>query len=299
MNEFLNLIYYHWKRSNWVIDPKTWISHFKDIPINKPIFFIGNQGGGLTLISRMIRHHSDIVNITGNHNYWSGADEMQRVMVTRLPKTLRLSGGVLNSDPEHPRFSQPRSWSYGSDDLIDQYHLTEKDYSKSASQKFKTIIGEAIYRFGKNGTGIRFLDKSQSYTLKMRYIDALLDHSEPYFVLISREPIAACYRQASGHAGGDMNRYADFMDFNERLEVCMQHYNNVMDIALEDGKKVQHFKHFRFEDFLKQPAKKVGELCSFLGLEYNSELIPQPHHEIPFGTRYTRRWYPLREGVND
>lgn len=299
MKEFFNLIYYHWKRSNWLVDPRTWISHFKDIQITNPIFFVGNQGGGLTLISRMIRRHRNIINITGNNDYWSGADEMHRVMVSRLPKTLRLSGGLLKSDPEHERFSQPRSWSYGSDDLVDKYHLTEKDYSEEVANRLKTIIGEAIYRFGDEEGQVRFLDKSQSYTLKMRYIEALLRESDPYFVLISREPVAACYRQASGRAGGDMKRYADFMDFNERLEVCMQHWCNTMNTALEDGKSVERFTHFKFEDFLRNPAERVGELCDFLELEYSSELIPQAHHNIPFGTRYTRRWHPLRQEVNE
>lgn len=295
--ELSNLFYSHWRRVNWVIDPNTFISHFKQTRINKPFFFVGNQGGGLTLISRMLRRNPSVISITGNNTYWTGADEMQRVMVARLPKTLRLSGQFLNSDPSHPVFSPPRSWSYGSDDLVDDYHMTEDDYDSAESKTLQKIIWEALYRFSDNPSEARFIDKSQLYTLKMRYIEALLEDSEPYFVLISRDPVAACYRAATGKAG-DLERYKDKLSFEERLEVCIQHWYNCMSIALEDSKHVNHFRHFRFEDFLTKPEKSVKLLCKFLGLNYYENMIPQPHHSIPFGTRYSKRWYPLKENVN-
>lgn len=299
MKDFLNQAYYHWKRNNWILSPKTWISHLKEPQIYKPIFFVGNQGDGITFISRIIRRHPETVNITGNHKYWSGADEMQGIMATRLPASLVKSGKWVKKDPPHPRYSQPRSYSYASDDLVGQYSFTDSDYTEEASKKLKTIIGEAVYRFGKGRKKVRFADKSQSYALKMKYIEALLQPAETYFVLISREPIAAIYRQASGKAGGDIKRYAEFMDFDERLEICIQHWCNKMEIALRDGKDLKHFIHFKFEDFLVEPQKNAKQLCKFLELEYNDELIPQPHHKIPFGTKYTKRWHPIRTNVND
>lgn len=299
MKDFFNLQYYHWKRNNWLVDPRTWLSHFKKPEINKPIFFVGNQGDGITFISRIIRRHNQIVNITGNNNYWTGADEMQGVMALRLPRTLVKSGKWVHKDPPHPKFFTPRVYSYASDDLVDKYRYTEKDYTPEASKKLKTIIGEALYRFGRNKKNARFVDKSQSYGLKMKYVEALLAPSEPYFVLISREPIAAIYRQASTLGGGDMRRYKDIMDFDERLEVCIQHWCNKMSTALKDGKELKHFTKFKFEDFLVDTEKYAKQLCEFLELDYNPELIPQPHHKIPFGTRFTKRWYPVRLNVND
>ena len=283
---------------NWIIDPKTILAKFKRINIDRPIFFVGNQGGGLTLISRMIRRHPSIVSISGNHEYWTGADEMQRVMVGRLPKTLSLSGKIINSDPKHNIYTLPRSWSYGVDDLIRAYHMTEESWNKKESEKLKRIIWEAIYRFSNNPSKARFVDKSQSYTLKMRYIESILEQTEPYFVLITREPVAACYRAASGKAG-DMERYSSKLNFDERLDICIQHWYNCMSIALEDGKHLQHFQHFRFEDFLSEPENSLNKMCNFIDLSCDTDMIPQPYHEIPFGTRYSKRWYPLKEDINE
>ena len=96
---FANLFYYHWKRNNWLFYPLRFFTQFKHINIDRPIFLLGNQGDGLTLIARMLRRHPDVVSITGNHTYWSGADEMQKVMMCRLPASLRLGGRFLCPDP--------------------------------------------------------------------------------------------------------------------------------------------------------------------------------------------------------
>ncbi len=223
---------------------------------------------------------------------------MQRVMVARLPKELRLAGQILGTDPPHPRFTPPRSWSYASDDLVDEYHLTEKDATESAREQFRSLIREALYCHGQEGTVNRFVDKSQVFTLKIRYIAALLKGVHPHFVLITRNPYAACYRAAIGKAG-DMERYSTFMSLRERVEVCAQHWANSMRYALHDGQNVEHFAHFRFEDILREPESQMQEMCSFLGLDYNDDLIPAPHHEVPFGSRFRDRWYPLRPDVNE
>nr|WP_272507878.1 sulfotransferase [Salinibacter ruber] len=259
---------------------------------------MGNQGGGLTLISRMVRRHPLAVSVTGDHTYWSGADEMQRVMVARLPAELRLAGQILGTDPPHRKFTPPRSWSYASDDLVDEYHLTEEDATESARNQFQSLIREALYCHGQEGTVNRFVDKSQVFTLKIRYIAALLEGTHPHFVLITRNPYAACYRAAIGKAG-DMERYSSFMSLRERVEVCAQHWANSMRYALHDGQNVEHFIHFRFEDILQEPEPQMQEMCSFLGLDYKHDLLPAPHHEVPFGSRFRDRWYPLRPDVNE
>jgi len=293
----INKVVYYTRRLGCVLDPRSFFFSFDDLNIDAPIFFIGNQGGGLTLVSRMIRRHADIVSITGNNDYWAGADEMQRVMVARLPNELRLAGRILGTDPSHPKFMPPRSWSYACDDLVDDYHLTECDYSDAAAEQFRFLIREALHRHGKGDQGSRFVDKGQVFTLKIRYIASLLEGVRPRFVLITRNPYAACYRAAIGKAG-DMERYAQFRDVEERVEVCSQHWANAMSYALRDGEQVEHFTWVRFEDILRRPEEKVRDLCGFLNLEFRDDLLPAPHHELPLGSKYRDRWYPLRPEVN-
>ncbi|MBK1877941.1 sulfotransferase [Pelagicoccus mobilis] len=292
----LRRLAYYWKRNNWMFYlPSLW-SDYEDVKIDRPIFLLGNQGDGVTLISRFLRRHTDVVSVTGNWKYWSGADEMQRVMEYRLPRKLRLAGKLTRTDPPHEKYYQPRSWSYGCDELYERYHDIEREASLEDSSDLKKTIRECIVRFSSSETA-RFLDKSQVYTLKTRYIQALLSDVDPHFALITRDPYAACYRAAKGKAR-DMRWYSKFLSFDERFELCQQHWKNCMSTVLEDSKSLRRFKVFQYEDFLLEPESKTREMCEFLGLDYEEEMIPAAHQKVPFATKFNQRWYPLRPEVN-
>jgi len=297
LENFANLIWYYWRRNNWIFYFHRFRGNYKRTEINRPIFLVGNQGDGLTLVGRMLRRHPRVVSITGNHKYWSGADEMQNVMRCRLPVSLRLGGRFICRDYPHPKLTPPRSWSYGSDDLIRYYRKTAADYDEKAAQTLRRIIREALYRFGKGEANKRFVDKSQVFSVKMSYVDALLKDTDPHFLLITRNPYATCYRAALG-AAGDMRRYSKYMSVDERMEVCVQHWSNVMRCVLEDKDKVSHFKWMRFEDILHEPRNSLMELCHFLDLPFVEDMIPKAGDSIPFGSKYRDRWYPLRPDVN-
>ena len=297
LGSLTNMLVYLVKRGSWVWYPKRFVSTFDDVVIDRPVFFVGNQGGGLTLVSRMLRRHPLLVSISGDYTYWSGADEMHRVMMTRLPPTLRTGGAWFARDHQHPVYTSPRSWSYACDEMLPSYRNTAQDYDEKAAQKMRFLIREAVHRFGRGREGVRFTDKSQVYSVKMGYMDALLEGTNPHFVLISRNPYASIYRAAIGRAG-DMRRYASTLDLDTRIEICTQHWCNAMRCVLEDSGKVYAFKAMRFEDFLHEPEASMRALCDFVGLDYSEKLLPQPQDVIPFGSRYSEKWYPLRLDVN-
>lgn len=291
-----NTAYYYWRRNNWMFYVPGWWGASKATEIDRPVFLLGNQGDGITLISRFLRRHPQVVSATGNHRYWTGADEMQRSMEYRLPRGLRLSGGLLKTDPPHPRFTMPRSWSYASDDLWEAYHSTEADANPADARRFRKAIAECLHRFG--GEGSRFIDKSQVFTLKTRYIQALLDGCDPFFVLITRNPYVSCFRAASGKAG-DMARYSSFLSFEERFEICIQHWTNSTRVVLDDSRHLRHFRHWRYEDFLAEPEANTKELCDFIGIDFRKDQLPAAEHRIPFGTKFGDRWHPLRPDNNE
>jgi hypothetical protein len=294
---FFNKLYYFWRRTKWRLDLYSSFKRYENVQIQQPIFLLGNQGAGLTLVSRMLRRHPKVVSITGDHTYWAGAGEMQNVMRCRLPASLRLGGRYLCRDVPHERFTPPRSWSYACDDLVDAYRKTEHDVNATVKKTFQKIIREALHRFGGAENEKRFIDKSQVFTLKMSYINALLAGTEPHFILITRNPYASVYRAALGKAG-DMKRYAEFLSLDERVRICAQHWRNAMRAVQEDREKVSHFTHLRFEDVLENPRESVQELCAFLKLPFREDMLPHPDHEFPLGSRYRDRWYPLRPEVN-
>lgn len=297
MAAITNFLYYHWKRDNWVLDVRRIFRSSLEQMVNRPIFLVGNQGAGLTLISRMLRRHPKVVSISGDNRYWAGADEMQKVMLLRLPRSLRLGGRFISDGISHPYFSPPRSWGYASDDLVESYRKTEADYDPVAAEKLLFLIMETLNRHGNGHEDRRFVDKSQVFTLKVSYIDALLRGTDPQFVLITRNPYASCFRAALGKAG-DMRRYSSFMSIKQRLRVCAQHWSNAMKYAIEDEDKVRNFYSFRFEDFLEDPRTSLEKLCASLDIEYSDNLLPNENQKIPFGSRYRDRWFPIRPDVN-
>ena len=295
--DFINAMAYYWRRSGWVVSPRHYLASLEKVRIHGPVFLLGNQGDGLTLISRMLRRHPKVVSITGDSSYWSGADEMQKVMMCQLPPSLRLGGRWFCKDVHHPLFTPPRSWSYASNDLISYYRKTADDYNEKDARLLRRIIQDSIYRFGR-GESKRFVDKSQVFSVKMSFVDALLKDTSPHFVLVTRNPYATIYRAAMGKAG-DMRRYAKYMSLDERVEVCLQHWLNTMKSVMEDKDKVSNFTWIRFEDMLRNPKETLLNLTRFLGLTFIEDMIPAPHHRIPLGSKYRDRWYPLRPDVNE
>ncbi len=291
----LHELYYLWRRNNWMLDPRSYFSGFRTVEIRGPVFLLGNQGDGLTLLSRILRRNRSVVSVTGNSSYWSGADEMANVYEPILGRDL---SGIRIKAPRHEKLTPPRSWSYACDDLIGAYRRTESDADEVSARRLRHAVGMAIRRHGKGIESPRFVDKSQVFTVKMSFIDRLLEGCNPYFILVTRNPYASIYRAATGSAG-DMRRYAEYMSLDERMRVCMEHWLNSARSVEEDRHKVKNFMSVRFEDLLESPRRVVMEICGFTGLEYSDDMIPQPHHRLPFGVKYRERWYPLRVDVNE
>ena len=163
--KMLNRLYYHLKRGRWIIDPRTYLGNYEDIPIDRPIFLLGVQCGGLTLVSRMLRRHPSVVSVTGNYRYWSGADKMHTVLGPILPAELTGLGYKV-PNPQHPLFDSPRSWTYACDELLPFYRKTSLDANIELKKKFKRIIRMMIakHAIDKNKA---LIDKNQVYIIKI------------------------------------------------------------------------------------------------------------------------------------
>ncbi len=290
----LNWLYYVYRRNNWMLDLSRFYKDFGDIKIDRPIFLLGTQGGGLTLISRMLRRNERVVSVTGDHHYWTGADEMQNVLGPILPPELT---GIKHKAPPDEVFSTPRGWLYATDRLIEKYRNDETDVDSELKERVKKILRWIIARHS-SVKKKRFTDKSQVYTVKVSFLNELLKGSDPKFVLITRNPYAVCYRSAKGKARS-LKLLEDEFNLRERVEFAAQHWANSMRYALKDREEVDSFLVVKFEDILNEPRKHLQQICSFADLSFSEDMIPQPEHEIPFGSRFYDRWYPLRPEVNE
>lgn len=288
-----NRAYYAYKRNNWMLDPSRLIGDQSSVSIDRPIFLLGTQGGGLTLVSRMIRRNEQVVSVTGNHGYWAGADEMQNVLSAILPPTLT---GLKHKAPPDEVFGTPREWLYATDRLLPAYRNTADDVTPEVQRKLENTLRWLIRRNAR-GARARFTDKSQLYTVKVSYIAKMLADYGPKFLLVVRNPYAMCIGRVERTAS--LRMLEGRLSFEERLELASQHWANSIACALEDGEKVDNFEIVRLEDVLKRPERELRKICDFLELEFNAEMMPQPHHRLPFGSERRDRWYPLREDVNE
>jgi hypothetical protein len=185
-----NLLYHYWRINLWRFHPLRFLRNLEKISIDRPIFILGVQGGGLTLISRMIRRHPLAVSVTGNSSNWAGPDEMQNVMGEYLPSTL---SGITKKLPKNDKYHQ-RDWLYAIDELIPLYRKTRLDHKPESAIKLKHAIKLCIASYARNPQFARFVDKSQSFTIRLDMIVSMLKELSPKFILITRNPYVLCYR---------------------------------------------------------------------------------------------------------
>ncbi|MEA3499491.1 MAG: sulfotransferase [Candidatus Marinimicrobia bacterium] len=290
----LNILYYIYKRNNYLFDPNRFFRSYKNVNIKHPIFLLGTQGNGNTFVSRMLRRSRNIISVTGNYKYWAGADEMNSVLGPILPKKFK---SIEYLKPYPDKIKYPVDWLCGTDKYFPLFRNNESDFGIELKEQFTQVIRWLINRYGKN-PNVRFLDKSQTFTIKMLLLEKIFQDSSPKFILVTRNPYASCYRAATGntytkkYCGEDNN-------FLERLELACQHWKNYNKTATVDGEKVNYFMTLRFEDTLKFPEKNLRKICNFIEIEYFPEMIPQKNDVIPFGSKRRDRWYPLRPDVNE
>lgn len=291
---FTNLFLLYLRLNLWRIHPKRFLTRLNSIPINHPIFLLGVQGGGLTLIARILRRNPRILSATGNASFWAGPDEMQNVMGDFLPPELT---GLKHKIPDIEKYPE-RDWIYATDDLLPQYRQVAADATPEIAQHFQKAIRIFLAIYAKNPLEARFVDKSQSYTLRLSFISALLKQYEPYFVLVTRNPFAACYRAATKVKSIQSLP----LSLENKLELATQHWANSFGCALDDQNETKRLLIIRFEDLLKDPQYWVEKICEFVQLDFQPSMLPSPNDRFPLGstgsTSGDHKWYPLRPDVN-
>lgn len=290
---------FHWRTTAWRRHP-SFRSGLADgeagaPALDRPVFLLGTQNGGLTLLSRILHRHRDAISVSGDYRYWAGEDEAQDALADILPEDF----GWRRIDlPGFP--SRNHGWVYASADFLPYYRRTAADARPAAAARYRRILRAIIAQQGK-GRAVRFIDKSQSLTVRIGAVQAALADCSPRFVLVSRDPFAVIWSQAT------RNGVVKALDrpMEDRVRLCADHWANSFSAALEDAEADPGIalRHWRFEDILADPSGRVAEICEFAGMTWDPEILPGPDDRFPWGSRtdaYNRRkWYPLRTNVND
>lgn len=275
-----------------------WSVAFRDGPavaIDRPVYLIGTQNGGLTLLARILHRHRDAISVTGDHTYWAGEDEAQDALPEILPEDF----GWRRIDV--PGFGTGgHSWLYGTDAFLPHYRRPAGSVDPAACARYRRILQGIIRQQGR-GRPVRFVDKSQSLTLRVGAVQDALADSDPRFVLVTRDPHAVIWSQATRNGAVS----ALDLPLEEKVRLCAQHWANSYEAALADAAAdpAIALRHWRFEDILTDPATTLRAICDFCDLGWDARILPGPGDRIPLGSRQdafnTRKWYPLRADVND
>ncbi|MFT6286158.1 MAG: hypothetical protein ACJA09_000901 [Alcanivorax sp.] len=287
----LNSGWFHYRANRWRFGRR--FEGGNVAPIDRPVYLLGTQNGGLTLLARILHRHPQAISVTGDHRYWAGEDETQDAMADILPEDF----GWRRVDlPDYPL--RNHSWVYGSDAFLPYYRRRAGETDLAAGARYRRIL-QSILRM--NGPGKRFIDKSQSLTLRVGALHDALGESDPRFVLVSRDPFAVVWGQATRN--GVVSALS--VSLEEKVQICAQHWANSFFAALADAEADPTIKlrHWRFEDILMDPETHVAEICAFTDLRWLPEILPGPNDHVPWGSRIDafnkRKWYPLRPDVND
>ncbi|WP_263785003.1 sulfotransferase [Salinibacter grassmerensis] len=289
---------------NWkpVWTPRRTYIPLDSVSIERPVFFLGTQGGGLTLVSRTLRRSGQFVMIGGGSAFWMGNDEMDKFHVGHesLPDEMALrSPGYHNMtgrEEDHPIFGLERSWAYATDELLPRYRMTRDDYSEKLEREFKNFIRRSIRAYSEDGRESRFLDMSQSYSLKVPLLREFFPEAK--FIVVTRNPYVMCWREVTRRPDHKYRLWNKRPSFEEGLRLAAQHWGNTYRIALDDLGARDDWIRIKFEKFLEEPKEKIREMSVLCGLKFKDNMLPSENDKIPLGSKASKKWHPIRKTIN-
>jgi len=271
------------------------------VVIDRPIFMLGVQGGGGTLLSRCLQRNSKVVYASGNHRTWSGPDEIHNCPhLDDVPETLRHRsyhfGTVDGRVPHHARYGYQRAWLYAIDELLPVYSKTADDADEQTAQALQQVLKKIILAYAHDPADCRFLDKSQLFTIQVPYIAELLRGCRPKFILLARDPYASCARAVAKEYGPERGGYiAD--DVEARIHCAVEHWCNSYRLAIEASDSVQMLP-VRYEDLLSDTSGTLRRICEFCELEFHPQQLPGPDQRFPLCFPSDHKWFPIHTKEN-
>lgn|SRR3990167_2286566 len=284
---------YHESKIAW--HPRLIYRRKNKIAIREPIFLLGVQGGGLTIMSRVIRLLPEISYITGNNRFWAGADELHNsARFKYLPDqlTLRSPGyyNLLGHEKNHIDFGYERAFLYASNEFINEYRLSEKDWTPELENALKNAIQICLCVYANNINSAQFHDMSQSYILKIPFLERCFPDAK--FIIATRDPYAVCWKQAQVSP-------IFKTDSKRAVQYAAEHWFNSYHYAIQDTQNKNNALWIRFEDFMKNPIDVLKTIFSFLGKSHiDIESLISQYPFVPLGSSDPEKWFPINEQVN-
>lgn len=223
--------------------------------IDQRVFLVGCPRSGTTLLQSMLASHSRIASFPETHFFERGFAEERDLSVKRV-LTPVLGGfylGLILSD-----------WVDELDKL--GYEICDLDrpsrkWSRAAA--VNDLVG-LLDTLTLNDSKNVWVEKTPRHVLRINTISNYVN--EPKFVHIVRDgrAVVASLHDASG-------RYPAYWGGRLSSEECVSMWNACITSTFEHVGRQNHFV-VAYERLLKDPEKHLRELCSFLGMRYETSM---------------------------
>lgn len=219
---------------------------------------------------------------------------MQNLRGTELPRSLRLSPDRAAPSLVKTDLGRLASFVYACDELVSYFRITEKQVVEEEASWLRNYVSylSSVYGFGKKS--VRFVDKSQSYTLKVPLLRRAFPDAK--FVVVTRNPYALVHSRSSGrHLDWAQQQSERTLSETELAVLRAEHWRNSFEIVLGDLDDSERYL-IQFEKFLLEPQIELRRLLGFLELRDTGDLLPRSEHKMPLGSASGEKWFPM---VND
>lgn len=214
---------------------------------SKLVFLIGTPRSGTTLLARMLGSHSAVHNRPEPH------------LLTPLAH-LGYYGTVQKAPYD------PFNVTQAIHEIVEELPRKEDDYLDACRAYTDVIYDRLLATSGREF----FLDKTPAYALVLNFIAKLYPQSR--YVVLTRHPVAVFSSYVASFFDGDyqvaqshnpiLNRYVPAIaDFLRRRAVPLI--------------------HVRYEDVVQAPEAALKDICKFLGLAFEPDMVEYGKHDQP------------------
>jgi hypothetical protein len=241
--------------------------------IDRPIFIIGIQRSGTTILDNLFTRHRDTAFFEGFCN---------RYYTT--PWKFHLIPLQIKRYRSRPPSTEGRVWRryFTEIDYVDESHATDdiKNYYHSA-------IKAELRAFRAK----RFVNKNPTHCLRLRWINAMFP--DAYYILIWRDARAvvhSIYQKMLNYWDREIqieyeHGYKGYVTIKQvfgrevsKLEACVNFYNYNKKMLLHDLPVIgDRLTEVRYEEFVERPREELKRLYEFTGLYWYDEL----EREVP------------------
>ncbi|HKU50400.1 MAG TPA: sulfotransferase [Nitrososphaera sp.] len=233
--------------------------------ISRPIFIIGIQRSGTTILDNLFTRHKETAFFEGfcNRYYMS-------------PWKFRLIPFQVRRYKARPASTEGRVWRryFREIDYVDETMLTDE-----MRRYYYSAIRAELAAFRAK----RFVNKNPSHCLRLRWLDAMFP--DAMYILIWREPKAvvnSIYRKMLSYWEMQLNTeyehgYKGYVTIKEvfgkqvsKLESCINFYKYNREMLEKDLPIIssERLTRVSYEEFIERPRQELARLYDFAGLSW-------------------------------